>query len=322
MRNVLDEIRLAAARVTSEARWARIDHERLADYADRLPREAFGAAGHQPDPGRHRVGDDEATASFVITLDAINFGSGYFPYIRKRAGMSGYFTIATALREHVDREGPFTAETLRAMTVERCAAIFDQPRDAPLAMELMQRFADALVHLGEALSERYDGSFSALVQSAQGSAAALVCELDRIPEFHDVATYHGYEVPLYKRAQITAYDLSEAFGGEGLGHFRDLDRLTMFADNLVPHVLRVDGVLVFDPSLVACIEAGDDIPSGSEPEVEIRAVALHAVELLVERLRAAGHDVTAGWLDSVLWNRGAGEQYKAVPRHRTRCVYY
>ena len=46
----------------------------------------------------------------------------------------------------------------------------------------------------------------------------------------------------WKRAQITANDLALA----GVAEFPDLDRLTIFADNLVPHVLRVDGVLRYD----------------------------------------------------------------------------
>ncbi len=37
----------------------------------------------------------------------------------------------------------------------------------------------------------------------------------------------------YKRAQIVASDLALA----GVARFADLDRLTIFADNLVPHVL-------------------------------------------------------------------------------------
>jgi hypothetical protein len=319
MRNLLDEIRLGCARVSAESSWVRIDRARLFDYAEELP---LDATGSDPDPGRLPAGDDDATASFVIALDAINFGSGYFPYIRKRPGMSGYFTIATALREHVARHGKLTTGDLRAMTPERCAEIFDQPRDGELAMELMALFARAWRNLGAALDERHGGSFVALVRSVGGSGAALVAELDRIDEYHDVATYHGYMVPLYKRAQITVFDLAEAFGRRGLGSFDDLDRLTMFADNLVPHVLRVDGVLDFHPDLVARIDAGDDITSGSEPEVEIRAVAVDAVESMVGHLRSLGRSVTAGELDSVLWNRGAGDRYKAVPRHRTRCVYY
>ena len=43
----------------------------------------------------------------------------------------------------------------------------------------------------------------------------------------------------YKRAQIAANDLHLA----GVVDFADIDRLTIFADNLVPHVLRLDGVL-------------------------------------------------------------------------------
>ncbi len=46
----------------------------------------------------------------------------------------------------------------------------------------------------------------------------------------------------YKRAQITPSDLALA----GVAEFDDLDRLTIFADNLVPHVLRVDGVLRYE----------------------------------------------------------------------------
>ncbi|MEZ5167114.1 MAG: hypothetical protein R2695_11730 [Acidimicrobiales bacterium] len=34
----------------------------------------------------------------MLSLDAINFGSGYFPYLRKRPGMSGYHTVASSLR--------------------------------------------------------------------------------------------------------------------------------------------------------------------------------------------------------------------------------
>jgi hypothetical protein len=130
------------------------------------------------------------------------------------------------------------------------------------------------------------------------------------------------QVPFYKRAQITAADLWLAFDGQVPGHFDDLDRLTMFADNLVPHVLRVDGVLRYEDGLAARIDAGQLMPSGSAEEVEIRACAVYVVELLVEELRRSGHDVTSRGLDYLLWNRGQQPSYKARPRHRTRTVFY
>jgi hypothetical protein len=123
------------------------------------------------------------------------------------------------------------------------------------------------------------------------------------------------DVPFYKRAQLTAADLSTA----GVVQLDGLERLTIFADNLVPHVLRLDGVLAYDPGLVARIEREELIPSGSAEELEVRGCALHAVELLAGHL---GNKVAPMQLDYVLWNRGQGARYKAVPRHRTRSVFY
>jgi hypothetical protein len=92
----------------------------------------------------------------------------------------------------------------------------------------------------------------------------------------------------------------------------------MFADNLVPHVLRLDGVLRFSDELVGRIERGELLRHGSPAEVEIRACAVHAVELLV----AAGAAASAAELDQFLWQRGRRPRYKATPRHRSRCTAY
>ncbi len=126
-------------------------------------------------------------------------------------------------------------------------------------------------------------------------------------------------MPFLKRAQIAAADLQRA----GVADFGDLDRLTMFADNLVPHVLRLDGVLWFDPELVARIERGELIEHGSPEEVEIRACAVHAVELLVAAsLEFEPAHPTAAQIDEILWNRGQAPEYKAVPRHRASSTAY
>lgn len=317
--DVFDRIRDACAQVARGATWVRIDEDRLASYAHELAPLLHDVA--DDDPGRARFDDVETTVAFVLALDAINFGSGWFPVLRKRPGMSGYHTVATTLREHVAQQGALPAEELAAMTPARVAALFGQRLDEP-AGELMTHFAAALGDLGRLVRDEHDGSFAGFVATVDHSAAALVEALDRLPHFRDVFTWRGLEVPLYKRAQISANDLSLALGGEGLGRFDDIDRLTMFADNLVPHVLRVDGVLVFDPALVARIDAVEDITSGSAPEVEIRAVGLHAVEQLGAAIGALGVAARPRDLDTFLWNRGGGARYKAVPRHRTRCVYY
>ena len=116
--------------------------------------------------------------------------------------------------------------------------------------------------------------------------------------------------------------MSIAFKGRGWGYFEDLDQMTIFADNLVPHVLRMDGVLIYEKPLLDRIAAGRLIPAGSPEEIEIRASAVHAVELIKKEIRKTGRFITSPDLDNFLWNRGQQPRYKAVPRHRTRCVFY
>jgi len=327
---IFDDIRDGCRHVAENARFVRIDQARLADYARDFPVAELGQA--TLDPATHYLGHGKDTLLFVLALDAINFGSGYFPHLKKRPGptgalMSGYFTVAAGLNDWFRAEGAPSAKRLATLTPADCARICDQvdgnAQGNDVAMELMGLFATALNDLGVLLLAKFEGEAMRLVESAGYKAANLVATLRTMPYFDDVAIWNGRAVPFMKRAQLTAADLGLAFGYEGWGRFDDLGELTIFADNLVPHVLRVDEVLQYDPRLLARIAAGEPLKAGSPEEIEIRAAALHAVELLKARLHQAGHTpITSMALDYLLWNRGQGECYKAAPRHRARGVFY
>ena len=317
---LLEQVRTTCASVAKSAQQVHIVNERLAEYAASLPLARLEKPEH--DAGSHYLGKGENTLVFFITLDAINFGSGYFPHLQKRPGLSGYFTVASSLSDYFRACGPLSAQQLTGLTLLDCAHIFDQDLHNPPIGELMYLFAHALNVLGRYLLDQFGGSFVRLVESADGSAERLVELLVAMPYFNDVSAYRDGRVHFYKRAQLTAADLWIAFDGQGYGSFSDLGQLTIFADNLVPHVLRTDGVLVYAEDLAARIDRQELIPAGSAEEVEIRASALHAVELLSAQLRSLGHNVTPMKLDYLLWNRGQNRHYKARPRHRTRTVFY
>jgi hypothetical protein len=314
------EIRDACRLVAERASFVHIRQDALQAYAEGLSLGDVITPIYDTD--HHFLGEPAETATYILTLDAINFGSGYFPHLQKRSGMSGYFTVASSLKDYFTQRGVISANALTQLTPAACAAIFGQDLKHPLRAELMGLFAEALQALGAYLLKHFEGNFEALVIAAERSAARLVTLLSAMPFFQDVAEYQGLSVPLYKRAQITASDLSLAFGGEGLGTFEDLDELTIFADNLVPHVLHVDGLLDYDPALAERIDAGELILAGSAAEIELRAVALHTVEQLVTLLRKDGHQITAQQFDVFLWNRGQAQRYRKTPRHRTRTVFY
>jgi hypothetical protein len=274
------------------------------------------------DPIDYYVGAPEDTAAYILTLDAINFGSGYFPYLAKRPGYSGYFTIAMSLRENWESEGPWDAGQLASTSADDCARVMGQNPDIPEVAELMSLFSRALNDLGEFLLKRFDGDPTGPIVAANRSAARLAEILIEMPLYRDVSHYMGFEVPFYKRAQLTSADLAAVFKGEGYGAFADLDQLTIFADNLVPHVLRREGVLVYDPALAARIGAGELLEAGSPEEVEIRAAAVHSVECCIASMRNAGVKMTARQLDTALWTRGQFPAMKAHPRHRARTANY
>jgi hypothetical protein len=289
--SLTDQVRETCRAIAESARFVSIDVDAVASL-DPGPPPGL-------DPERHYLeGSPGDVADYMLVLDTINFGSGWFPTLRKRPGMSGYFTVASGLTDHFRAHGPWSPSELRALTASDVASVLGQEPDH----ELMGLYAEALRDLGRFLDARRALD---LIGEARGSAERLASMLaDGMPFFDD----RGF----WKRAQITPNDLALA----GVAEFTDLDRLTIFADNLVPHVLRVDGVLRYDPALAARIDAGELLPPGEE-EREIRACAVHACELIAERL-----GMPARSLDTALWNKGQAPKYKAVPRHRTRTVFY
>jgi len=318
--NLFATIRARAADVSRAARFVRIDARALERLAERLAMDP--PAPPVWDVSTHHRGSPRSTLAYVITLDAINFGSGWFPKLRKRDGRSGYFTLAMGLKDRFDAEGPWGARELAELSPSDLARVTGQDVEDPAVVELLALFAASLNDLGEFLERRHAGSFAGLVEAAAGSAERLVRSLAEMTLFRDVSVYDDFEVPFYKRAQITAADLSLAFDGESYGRFEDLAELTAFADNLVPHVLRMEGVLQYRQRLGERIDAGELLDPGSPEEVEIRAVCIHAVEEIVAAIRARGGTTTAQAIDSTLWQRGQRPEIKAHPRHRARCPYY
>ncbi|MGD2099652.1 MAG: queuosine salvage family protein [Desulfobacterales bacterium] len=317
---LLEKVRSGCKTVAEQATYIQIDIDRIPAYAAALPLSQASRPAHDPECHYLDCGDD--TAAFFLTLDAINFGSGYFPHLRKHSGRSGYFTVAGCLTAHFRENGPFSARDLIRLTAADCTRIFAQdPGNAPIA-ELMRLFARALNELGIYLQTNFGDSFIGLIAAAGASAEGLLQLLAKMPCFNDVAHWGEVEVPFFKRAQLTAADLALAFHGKGPGRFEDLDHLTIFADNLVPHVLRVDNILRYPPKLCSRIESGDLIAAGSREEIEIRACALHAVELIKTALNESGQPINAMALDFLLWNRGQQPTYKSIPRHRTRTFFY
>src|SRR5919202_3332209 len=143
-----DDVRRASAEIAASARSVRIDLDAL-EALDPGPPPELDAERH------YLEGEPEAVATYVLALDAINFGSGWFPTLRKRRGpdgktVSGSFTVAWGLADRFRALGPWTGAELRAMRTEEIADVLGQPP----GHELMALFAQALRQLGAFLGDR------------------------------------------------------------------------------------------------------------------------------------------------------------------------
>src|SRR5918996_530145 len=162
---LLDEVRSSCSAVAESARFVSIDLEAVRP-PDPAPPPAL-------DPRRHYLeGPAEDVAAYLLTLDAINFGSGWFPTLRKRPGCSGYFTVAWALADRFRSAGPWSTAELRSTRAAELARVLEQDERHPL----IGLYAEALRQLGRFLGGRAPLE---VVEAAGGSAERLATTLAR-----------------------------------------------------------------------------------------------------------------------------------------------
>jgi len=307
-----DTVRQSCRDIVADARLVRIDDDALASWAASFsPSNArtTAAADRLLLPNESAANPERAMA-LSLAATAVNFTSGWHDIMPKRPGLSGAVSTITRLADYERATGPLTPARLCAITSTDASQIFETPQDGGALEDLLDLLRAALNQLGGLGSEHR--SFENLVVGCAGSAATLAARLAPLPSFADIG--------FYKRAQMAAAALTRELGpGYGPTAFTDLDELTIFADNLVPHVLRLDGVLHFDARLVEQINNRELLPAGGEAEREIRAAAVEASERIVACLEGR---ITAADLDHALWLKGGQSRYKAHPRHRCRNPFY
>ena len=136
-------------------------------------------------------------------------------------------------------------------------------------------------------------------------------------------------------------DIWGVFRGADLGSFYDISQLTMFADYRVPQLLRHVNIIEYSPQLAAkslfshislcayltfihIVDSKEEIASGSEEEIEIRAATVQAVALMQQCDECVSAHLMPVELDWMLWSHGEKMNSEGTlkPHHRTRTIFY
>ncbi|KAH9712276.1 Queuosine salvage protein [Citrus sinensis] len=271
--------------------------------------------------GIHYFDNGPLSVQYLFVLDALNFC--FWP-----DKDLNYDHLASGLKAALQNDkSAFDADRLQKYTEDESNLLVSGPElrellKWPRPLPLEDERVRLLHEVGFELERNFGGKASNLVESCGKSAAKLVALVTRhFAGFRDHSVYKGHQVFLYKRAQIFVADLWGAFKGQGYGEFYDIGSITMFADYVVPAVLEQLGVLKYSSRLANIIETNNEISSGSEEEVELRACSVYAVEKMKELIRIkSGKQVLSVELDLWLWS--VGVQCPALQHHRTLSIYY
>lgn len=203
--------------------------------------------------------------------------------------------------------------------------------DNDVPCPLIEQRVACLHEIARVLEAKYEGTFEKCVEKCGGSAQKLLqLVTSEFDCFRDTACYKGKQVAIYKRAQILIADLWFEHEGKGLGHFDDIDSITMFADYRVPQSLQYFGAFVYSDELMKVLNANEILENGSAFEVEIRGCSIEAVERLVRKINLQLLDsgrqqkMNAIQVDNFLWKfrREKVEEMVAYPYHKVRSIYY
>ncbi|XP_011703539.1 PREDICTED: UPF0553 protein C9orf64 homolog [Wasmannia auropunctata] len=285
----------------------------------------------------HPKPDDPRAADWIFVLDTLNFSFWTETGAKKWRvnGETGYFAFCAAVSRAIDQGKPMWDPKYYSRITQQDAEVIFRGDDDEVGIPLIHNRVKGLREAGKVLLDKYKGTFAECVKSCEGSAKKLLqLIVNEFESYRDEADYEGHRISIYKRAQILVGDIWACYEGRGLGEFRDIDSIAMFADYRIPQVLVHYGAMRYSNSLMSKLRSDEPLKQGSKEEVEIRACSIEVVERVcdeVRRLIAADSkldlnptDVNAIVIDHYLWDyrRQYAEELEHIPFHKTRTIYY
>jgi hypothetical protein len=275
-------------------------------------------------------GDDPVTMDFTFLTSTINFAFTDFEshtiFKAQYAGGEHWDSLGmeACLKRAYDEGIPILdGSWLAAVSREELDRVFTGNIRIPMLDERVAIFHE----VGNVLKDKYDGRFHNFVKSGPSRLYAdgeglLERLLAEFPSFRDTSLYRGARIAFQKRAQLLWWQLHARFQREGFFAIEDPEKLTVFADYIVPVAFRLFGMVSYTPELERVINERRVIPADSEEEIEIRAFTIWGGHRLTEEInkrRPADLQVIDPVVDGRLWTHFHASHW---PHHLTITTDY
>jgi hypothetical protein len=196
-----------------------------------------------------------------------------------------------------------------------------------IEMPMLDEKTEVWRQVGAVLVEKYGGRFHNFIHSCPtklyDNRNGLVERMAKeFPRFNDVSEYDGHEIKFLKLAQLGLWFCYTTFHRTGGFRLDDVDKMTTFADYIVPVALRLMGITSYSEALERAINTYQMIPRDSTQEIEIRAHCIYSTALLreeVNKIRPPDLQIIIPQIDARLWTHYHTTTW---PHHLTRTIMY
>lgn len=314
--------------VINDAKLVNINRAKLIDVANWMAYEEFA----KPDGSMlFDFGNDpDFLMDFTMVVNTMNFAFTDFKsgvkfetdYLRKRWCDSE--AMLASLHRAIKNDIPFfSGEYLANLTREQFCDVFSGTIEMPMVDERVAIFNE----VGRVLVERYKGSYHSFVRSCSprlydGGNGLLERLVTEFPRFNDVSDYHGKKVQIFKLAQLGIWGMHLALSPRGHWSLEDPEKLTAFADYIVPVGLRVMGVFEYAPELEQKINSLEEIKRDSDAEIELRASSIYCIALLTEEINRRRPGMTPLLMPQVDFRFWKTYHATHWPHHLTKTIMY
>ncbi len=276
------------------------------------------------------AGDGNDAIDFILTADCIDTAFTDFSSNQKfQVDFGGqHWSDSEAefacLKRAMDAGVPILdGEFLSRVTLGELDKIFA----GNIRMPMLEAKLEVLHQVGGVLAKKYGGRWHKFIHDCSprlydGGNGIIERLVKEFPRFDDVSTFEGHEIKFYKLAQLGVWMLYSTLHKSGKFRLGDPEKMSAFADYIVPAALRLLGVTSYSAELEKAINTHQLIPRDSRQEIEIRAHCLYATALLTEeinKVRGAKEQVIIPQIDARLWTHYHTTSW---PHHLTKTIMY
>jgi len=276
------------------------------------------------------LGNADEAIDFVMVADSIDTAFTDFRNHEKfqvdYAGQHWSDSEAefACIKRAVDNGVPFLdGKYLAGVTRAELGKVFEGNIEMPMLDEKLE----VLHQVGKVLTEKYNGRFHNFVKACSpklyDNGDGLIDRLVKeFPRFNDVSVLDGHEIKFYKLAQLGVWMLYATLHKAGKFRLDDPQKMTAFADYIVPVALRLMGITSYSKDLEHAINTYQLIPRDSRWEIELRAHCLYATALMtdeINKLRPTNLQIIIPQVDARLWTHYHTTTW---PHHLTQTIMY